>query len=326
MSSENVSGRLKLLSCFALVLVTVLVTIFTEGSKSSDGQYPYNTFAIPCYVEALKLIISTLLLLRERGSISQPRLPSRPLKTSLSRFFAYAVPAACYFISNNCVFHVIKHLGAPTFQIVNNLKVLSTAMLMYLFLGKKLTWSQWKAMLILVVGSMVTQLDCKSFSESETIDHPRSRSKAYIYVLTSAITSSVGGVTSEFLLKKTWNEQGAHRHENSIHWNNVQLYFFGAIFGVLALKLSASGSLLSEASRGFNRSAYATVCAMVVSGLLVSFILKHLDNIAKSFVMAMSMLVVALLDGLMNGGIIPIHIFLGIVLTCLALEQYSYST
>ena len=56
------------------------------------------------------------------------------------------------------MFHIIKHLGASTFQITNNLKVLSTGIFMYVFLNRKLSWLQWKALIILAIGCMVTQL------------------------------------------------------------------------------------------------------------------------------------------------------------------------
>ena len=75
----------------------------------------------------------------------------------------------------------------------------------------------------------------------------------------------------------------------------------------------------------FNSFAYATVASLAICGLLVSFILKHLDNVAKCFCTALSMLCVALLDSAMKHEMIPLRVILGIVLTGLALEQYNLS-
>ena len=44
-----------LTSCVLLLFSSVSATIFTEASKLEDGTYPYNTFMIPCAVEAVKL-------------------------------------------------------------------------------------------------------------------------------------------------------------------------------------------------------------------------------------------------------------------------------
>ena len=77
---------------------------------------------------------------------------------SFASFLLYCVPALCYFISNNCMFYIIRELGPTTFQITNNLKTLSTALLMRFVLSHKLTWTQVKALVLLACGSIVTQL------------------------------------------------------------------------------------------------------------------------------------------------------------------------
>ena len=53
----------------------------------------------------------------------------------------YSVPALCYFVSNNCTFYINRELGPTTFQVTNNLKTLSTAILMRFVLSCKLTWT-----------------------------------------------------------------------------------------------------------------------------------------------------------------------------------------
>ena len=74
---------------------------------------------------------------------------------------------------------------------------------------------------------------------------------------------------------------------------------------------------------GFNTAAYATITVLAAYGLLVSFILKYLDNIAKCFVTALSMITVGLLHAATSSQGIPIQICIGIVLTSIALEQFN---
>ena len=81
----------------------------------------------------------------------------------------------------------------------------------------------------------------------------------------------------------------------------------------------------SNVFRGFNNFAYATVISLATCGLLVSFILKHLDNVIKCFCTAFSMLCVALIDSAMKNEAVPMRILLAIVLTGIALEQYNVS-
>ena len=62
-----------------------------------------------------------------------------------------------------------------------------------------------------------------------------------------------------------------------------------------------------------------------LAGLVVSFILKHLDNVIKCFCTAFSVLCVALIDSAMKNEAVPMRIMLAIVLTVIALEQYNVS-
>jgi len=263
------------------------------------------------------------MIVRERVAIGESQTP---LGLTIRRFAAYAFPAFCYFVSNNCMFYIIRHLGATTFQIMNNLKVLTTGVFMRVFLDHKLSWMQWKALIMLVIGCMVTQLSAKAVKGSHAVDHSVLAGFAFVFV--SAVASGAGGVFSEKLLKaKATEHRKLNGIEDSIHWKNMQLYMFGLAFGVVSLRMDAKNASLSDRSLfdGFNAFAYATVATLALCGLLVSFILKYLDNVAKCFCAALSMLCVTLLDAAMKNEMIPLRVALGIVLTGLALEQYYRS-
>ena len=293
-------------SCVALLISTVAATLFAEASKSADGTYPYNSFMIPCAVEAVKLLSSSGLLVAsiikgDGGSIS----------FSPQKFAKFSIPALCYFISNNCMFYIIRLLGPTTFQITSNLKVLATGVLMHVFLGRKLTWLRWKSLALLVFGSAVTQLDS---GNSEKVYNSK---LGYILVVINSFASGAGGVLSEKLLKGPNNSV-----IDSIHWQNMQLYFFGVLFGLVSTRTSIGTSTIGV-FHGFNSCAYAAVISLAIGGLLVSFILKYLDNFAKCFVSALSIIFVALAHATMSRVALPMNILIGIALTCMAIEQYN---
>ena len=323
MSESFPSLRLqKISSCVLLLFFSVSGTIFAEASKLEDGSYPYNTFVVPCAVECVKLVASSTMLVHERFV---ERKSQKPLNFSIHSFAAYSFPAFCYFVSNNCMFYIILYLGASTFQIMNNLKVLTTGVFMYVFLNRVLSWMQWKALIILMIGCMVTQLSAKV---EDSADSSSSLLSGYVLVVVSAVASGAGGVFSERLLKGRGSEQQkSNSGKDSIHWQNIQLYVFGLIFGIVSLLMDPKN--ISPFDRkvfnGFNTYAYATVATLAICGLLVSFILKYLDNVAKCFCAAFSMLCVALLDSTMKHETMPLRVLLGIILTGLALEQYNLS-
>ena len=103
-----------------------------------------------------------------------------------------------------------------------------------------------------------------------------------------------------------------------------QLYFFGVVFGLVSV-LSQTGDKLGNIYDGFNGAAIGTVVALATSGLLVSFVLKYLDNFAKCFVNALSMIVVGVAHASTSGDGLQLSLVIGIVLTSIALEQYSLS-
>jgi len=303
---RDANTLLKISCCIALLFFSVSATLFAEASKSADGAYPYNTFMIPCVVEATKLCASGILLLYSKftGEIV--------MSFTLLSFLSFSLPALCYFISNNCMFFIIRELGPTTFQITNNLKILATGVLMRVFLGRKLTWLRWKALVLLVIGSAVTQL-------KDARDSGAQKSAAgYVFVLINSFAAGAGGVISEKLLKG--NKEGV---VDTIHWQNMQLYFFGLMFG-LSSSLSTFHSVERiEPFAGFNAWAYATVASLAAAGLLVSYILKYLDNFVKCFVAALSIIFVAVVHASIEKKTVQLDLVIGIVLTCMALEQYN---
>ena len=133
--SQPVSAWLKIASCVVLLGFQISSTIFTQLSKSPDGTYPYNSVLLAATVEMTKLAASSALLVGLKLSGREVRVT-----WSLQRFLSFAIPGFCYFVSNNCMFLIIRELGPTTFQITNNLKILSTGVLMRVFLYRPLSW------------------------------------------------------------------------------------------------------------------------------------------------------------------------------------------
>ena len=302
---------MKGLCCFLLLCFSVSATLCTQASKSPDGSYPYNSYVIPFAVESLKLLASMIAVLATRI-----QGVAVGVRFSLVKFWTYCLPAICYFVSNNCMFFIIKELGPTSFQILNNLKVLSTGVLMRIFLNRQLTWIRWKALMLLMIGSMVSQLRAG--------DESQGTRRGYIFVVVNSFAAGAGGVISEKLLKG----DGTKALEESIHWQNTQLYFFGTVFGFFSLLASSSDGSSSisiglDTFSGVNSWALATIISLSICGISVSYVLKYLDNFAKCFVTAVSILLVALMDASSSGYHLSIQLLLGMILTFMAIEQYN---
>lgn len=189
---------------------------------------------------------------------------------------------------------------------------------MRVLLSHRLTWTQVKALVLLACGSIVTQLQPASQPFRENTQGGFT-SIGYVAVGVNSLAAGMGGVYSEKLLKGK-----ATGHNESIQWQNCQLYFFGVVFGLVSI-LSHTDGQLENMYDGFNLAAIGTVVALAASGLLVSFVLKYLDNFAKCFVNALSMITVGLLQASLSGDGLQLPLVIGIVLTSIAIEQYKLS-
>jgi len=310
-AEPTVSRKTKLFSCAALLSLTVAATLLTEASKDVSGSYPYNTFVLPLSVEAVKLLSSACVVFFSKSS-------NKGTPFIIAPSFLYCVPALCYFCSNNCMFYIIRELGPTTFQITNNLKILSTAILMRFVMSHRLTWTQVKALVLLVCGVLVTQLQPSS-RPSQTGFQRRSAVTGYVAVCVNSLAAGLGGVYSERLLKGK-----ATVHNESILWQNCQLYFFGVVFGLVYVIMQSEDGL-ENMYVGFNGAAVWTVFVLAACGLLVSFVLKYLDNFAKCFVNALSMMVVGAAHATTSDKGLQLPLVIGIVLTSIAVEQYNLS-
>ena len=91
------------------------------------------------------------------------------LDVSNQTVFMAAVPASLYAISNNLNFFVIADLGAFSYQMLNQLKIVVTACAFKIMMKKHLTKLQWRMMILLTVGCMISQLGAKEGGSGEHV-------------------------------------------------------------------------------------------------------------------------------------------------------------
>ncbi|ETN82278.1 Nucleotide-sugar transporter [Necator americanus] len=69
----------------------------------------------------------------------------------------------------NCINDQYYHANRATFKVAYQMKIFTTAMFMYFFLGKKLSTNQWIALIILVIGVVDVQLVYSPSNSKEAI-------------------------------------------------------------------------------------------------------------------------------------------------------------
>jgi UDP-sugar transporter A1/2/3 len=298
----------KLSSYVGLVFLSVISSLLAELSRDDFGGYPYNPVTIPLIVESIKICLSTFLLFSGRTG---PLYTYVAENCELTHFILFAVPAACYFISNTCMFFIVADIGLVRYHVLGNLKVVFSACAMRVLLGRVLVLKQWIAIFLLIFGMVLAQW------QSEDEVHPAgNRPRGYILAVMASAASSAGGVYSEKLLK------GCLGGEN-IHWKNIQLYIWGVLFSIFAVHQTGRGLMIESFLDGYTLMVITMAFLMSLTGIIVSYILKYTDSLSKSLVASLAIVISAFVQ--IFRGIDPFspRLFVGASLIFYALTLYE---
>ncbi|OMP08584.1 Nucleotide-sugar transporter [Corchorus olitorius] len=147
-------------------------------------------------------------------------------------------------------------------SMMGNWKIVTTAILFRLFLSRKLSNLQWMAIILLAVGTATSQVKgCGEASCDSLFSAPI---QGYMLGILSACLSAFAGVYAEFLMKK---------NNDSLYWQNVQLYTFGAIFNMARLLLDdfrggfEKGPLWQRLFDGYSVTIWMVVLILGSTGL-----------------------------------------------------------
>jgi UDP-sugar transporter A1/2/3 len=123
--------------------------------SQSDGGYKYDYATVPFLAEVFKLIISGLFLWREMRTSSST---TSRITTDWKSVRLFVIPSLIYLIHNNVQFATLTYVDTSTYQIMGNLKIVTTGILFRLFLKRKLSKLQWMAIGLLAVGTTTSQV------------------------------------------------------------------------------------------------------------------------------------------------------------------------
>lgn len=172
-----------------------------------------------------------------------------------------ALPAIVYAIDNTMVPYIASFIDPAIISALFNLKIVASALMMWLVLGHTLQSNQVMAVVLIALGSAMTQ-DTSAISEAAAYDSSNMAFGSALVVITCCC-SAVAGVVSQQLLK------GGAR-DTSIHCANIQLYSWGIIVaGSLAVsKQCLFNNPVQPLSifEGFNRWALLAAVGQAASG------------------------------------------------------------
>ena len=242
----------------AAALLMSLQPILVTNSKNNLGGFNYSVPSSTMLSEALKLVISAVLLL---ASCASGQVKSVLTEDSLCEFFSYLLPAAIYFVNNNCIFFILQAVDPTTFQLLSQMKTIFTGLLFRIFLKRRLTAVQYLALVTLACGTACSQLPSGRAHRGGA--QAAAPLVGGLLSVVSSLLSALGGIYNERLLNR--------RPSASIHWQNIQMYVWGVGFNALgAWMKDGEGIVANGPLAGFDSAAWAVVICNALNGLAIS--------------------------------------------------------
>ncbi|TYZ66259.1 hypothetical protein PybrP1_008191, partial [[Pythium] brassicae (nom. inval.)] len=169
-----------------------------------------------------------------------------------------SVPALLYVIQNNLQYVAVSNLDAASFQVLYQLKILTTAVFSVVLLKKAILPLQWGAIAILMVGVALVQLDDSGAAASKSAakgDSEQSTTLGLFAVLAACMCSGFAGLGLV----------------------SIVLAGGGLVFNDMD-HLSAHGFFY-----GYRPVVWAAIAVSALGGLLTAVVVKYADNILKAF-------------------------------------------
>jgi UDP-galactose transporter len=263
------------------------VGIFSQLSKDpTTGTYRFNMPSVILGSEICKLLMSSMFLSQEEGSVNAciKKVWNMPRRTLL--FFS--VPSIIYAVGNNLDMVCNRFMDSATFQVCSQLKILFTALLWSFVFKESLGLRKWVALVCLLLGGAAASWPSGESEEDKSrLEHMYITNLGVLSIIAYASCGASAGIATEGIYKSI----GA---AESIHLQNIAMYSVGVvtIFILFVLSRKETTNFL-DVFEGFNFWTWCLMLNFCSLGLLSSFIMKYLDNIQKLLMSGASMYVSA---------------------------------
>ncbi|KAJ3071140.1 hypothetical protein HDU98_005788 [Podochytrium sp. JEL0797] len=290
----------------------VIIMKFSRNRQADEPMYLKSTAVLAS--EAVKLLICTLVYLREQKDSLSPMALLNDLFGSEAESWKMLVPAVVYVIQNNLQYLAVESLEPATFQVSYQLKILTTALFSVLMLKKSLSKTKWISLLILTCGVALVQLQTDSAGGS---GH-HSAAQNFVGLTAVAMACVLSGVAG------VWFEKVLKGSKTSLWKRNVQLSFYSLFPALFTVVVMDGSTVLSEGFfYGYNGWTYGAIACQALGGLLVSLVVKYADNILKGFATSLSIILSAIASVFLFGFEITVVFGVGCALVLYATHLYG---
>eukprot|EP01036_Dinobryon_divergens_P027924 gene27924-36785_t len=176
-------------------------------------------------------------------------------------------------------------LSAPVFQVLYQMKIITTAVFSVLILSKRISVSQWISVVALSCGVALVQLSQQQAEDSKT-----NSIAGLVSVMCGCLTSGFAGVYFEMVLK-----YGSSKA--SIWLRNIQLSIIGIFASMVSCYTRDMDQIVSRGwFAGYNNYVWSVIILQAAGGLIVAVVVKYADNVLKGFATSLSIIISSLVS------------------------------
>ena len=200
------------------------------------------------------------------------------------------VPSFLYTIQNNLLYVALSNLDAATYQVLYQLKILTTALFSATMLGKRFSAAKWVSLVVLTSGVALVEVSGSSDRHTSSETKGQNQFVGFVAVLAAACTSGFAGVYFEKILKGS---------EVTLWIRNIQMGLFSITIAFLTAIVQDSAQISQKGFFvGYSPIVLTVITVQAVGGLIVAVVIKYADNVLKVFASSFSILLSCLVSAL----------------------------
>lgn len=332
----------KYLSFLAVVIQQTCLVLVIRYSKTrfhnTEDVIPYLTSVVVFSAELYKLVLNgglEIITSRSIESESDVETSDRTsehnreaIASTLKRLFNVCtkesqkliIPAILYVIQNNLLFYALSNLSVPIYQITNQGKLFTTAIISRIMLQKQITNMQYFAIALLGLGVAVVHISEYQANlgnkQNENEKHQGTQWLGLLAVFLSSITSGFAGVYFELILKST---------QQSVYCRNFHLASFSLLLASFHILYTDFNKIqVNGMFQGFDKLVVLIVVMQGMTGFVVSMMFKYADAVLKGFATSVAVVVATVASFFLFGTSLNVMFALGASMVASAVKMYSY--
>lgn len=268
----------------------VLLMRYSRTRHAGDGELYLASTAV-FMMEVMKFCLC-LGVVFYQGNCSVTALRSELYKhvwASPYDLIKLCVPSFLYTIQNNLLYLALTNLDAASYQVLYQLKILTTAIFSATMLGRRFSATKWASLVVLTCGVAIVEISGSSDNDtSENKD--QNRFVGLVAVLSAACTSGFSGVYFEKILKGS---------EVTLWIRNIQMGLFSIAIALVTAMVQDSAKISQKGFFvGYSPIVLTVITVQAVGGLIVAVVVKYADNVLKVFASSFSILLSCLISAL----------------------------